>query len=116
MKDWARARNGDDPEQSETPTRLRLVDWSVAFNRPPVDATVDGLVFPGRWTATIAPPKVGKSTLRLHIAQTLTRGLDPFTATPQPAVSALYLDGEMRRFGNERGCGGPWHGTGALRT
>ena len=74
---------------------LTLIDWSVAFHRPAVDALVDGLVFPGRWTAKVAPAKLGKSTLELHIAHCLARGLSPFLGTRQPPFDVLYLDGEM---------------------
>lgn len=74
---------------------LQLVDWDAAFNRPTVDAVVEGFVFAGRWTAINSPAKAGKSTLLLHIAHTLARGRDPFTDAPQPSVPVLYLDGEM---------------------
>src|SRR4051794_28984508 len=57
---------------------VQLLDWSTAFNRPPIDAVVEGLIFPGRWTAFVAPAKQGKSTFALHIAHRLACGLDPF--------------------------------------
>lgn len=78
-----------------SPLLMPLVDWPTAFNRPAVDAIVDGFVFPGRWTAIVAPAKLGKSTLELHIAHALARGLDPFRGTTQPPIGVLYLDGEM---------------------
>jgi RecA-family ATPase len=78
-----------------TATLLTLIDWATAFNRPPVDAIIEGLVFPGRWTAEVAPAKLGKSTLQLHIAHCLARGIDPFHGTPRPPIDVLYLDGEM---------------------
>src|SRR6185436_2586738 len=84
----------DDPPHGRSAS-LSLIDWATAFNRPPVDAIVEGLVFPGRWTALVAPAKLGKSTLGLHIAHTLARGIDPFQGSPQTAVDILYLDGEM---------------------
>jgi RecA-family ATPase len=74
---------------------LRLTSWADAFNRPPVDAVVDGLLIPGRWTALVAPAKAGKSTLALHIAHCLARGLEPFTGATQVPVPVLYVDGEM---------------------
>ena len=82
--------NGHDPH-----ALIPLIDWVTAFNRPPVDAIVEGLVFPGRWTALVAPAKLGKSTLGLHIAHSLARGYDPFHGNPQPPIDVLYLDGEM---------------------
>ena len=75
-----------------------LVDWDQAFNSEPVEAIVDGLLIPGRWTALVAPAKVGKSTLALHVAQMLSRGLEPFTGgtrTDSRSCQILYLDGEM---------------------
>lgn len=74
---------------------LTLIDWPTAFHRPPVDAIVEGLVFPGRWTAKVAPAKLGKSTLELHIAHCLARGRSPFLGSRQPPIDVLYLDGEM---------------------
>lgn len=74
---------------------LRLTNWSEAFDRPAVDAVVDGLLIPGRWTALVAPAKAGKSTLALHIAHSLARGLEPFTGADQDRLSVLYVDGEM---------------------
>lgn len=79
----------------DPPLPLTLVDWATAFNRPPVESIVEGLVLPGRWTALVAPAKLGKSTLDLHIAHSLARGFDPFHGTPQPPMGVLYLDGEM---------------------
>jgi len=79
----------------EGPLPLTLIDWTTAFHRPTVDALVEGLVFPGRWTAKVAPAKLGKSTLELHIAHSLARGLSPFLGTRQPPIDVLYLDGEM---------------------
>jgi hypothetical protein len=76
-------------------TQLRLIDWQAAFNRPIADAIVDGLVFPGRWTALVAPAKAGKSTLTLHVGHTLARGHDPFHSGTLPPLGVLYLDGEM---------------------
>ncbi|MDO8363052.1 MAG: AAA family ATPase [Actinomycetota bacterium] len=72
-----------------------MVDWAEVFTRPPVDAIVDGLLIPGRWTALVAPAKAGKSTLALHIAHTLARGIDPFTGVRRAPVTVLYIDGEM---------------------
>ncbi len=82
-----------DPETTAPP--ITLTDWTQAFNREPVDALQDGLLFPGRWTALVAPAKTGKSTLALHIAHNLARGREPFTGTPGDPVAVLYLDGEM---------------------
>jgi len=94
-KRLAERRSGHPPTNGHTTTPLSLIDWNVAFNRPPVDAIVEGLVFPGRWTALVAPAKLGKSTLGLHIAHSLARGYDPFQGAPQVPVDVLYLDGEM---------------------
>lgn len=92
----ARGKSSTNGEIPNGPTMLlTLTDWADAFNRPPTEAIVDGLIFPGRWTAKVAPAKTGKSTLELHIAHTLSRGIDPFHGTPQPPVGILYLDGEM---------------------
>jgi hypothetical protein len=85
--------NGITPD--EVTPLLPLVDWATAFDRPPIDAVIDGLVFPGRWTAFVAPAKQGKSTLVLHIAHRLACGLDPFNDSITPPVDVLYLDGEM---------------------
>lgn len=74
---------------------LPLTDWAQAFNRPPTEAILDGLLIPGRWTALVAPAKAGKSTLALHIAQCLARGVEPFSGGRRDPVSVLYLDGEM---------------------
>lgn len=76
-------------------TLLSLIEWTTAFDRPPVDSIVDGLVLPGRWTAFVGPPKVGKSDWDLHIAHNLARGIDPLYGTPRSPVDVLYLDGEM---------------------
>ncbi len=83
-----------DGQPAETPL-MKLVDWASAFNRPPVDAVVDGYVFPGRWTALVAPAKTGKSTLAMHIGIKLSQGIDPFHGSTQEPIDVLYLDGEM---------------------
>lgn len=94
MADDEPSRNGH-AKKEEPATLLTLIDWAAAFNRPPDDAVVEGLIFPGRWTAFVAPAKLGKSTLALHIAHRLSRGFDPFHNARLPAVDILYLDGEM---------------------
>lgn len=89
--------NGHRPPMAddERSTPVPVVVWSQAFHRPPVDAMVDGFLFPGRWTADIGPPKVGKSDLSIHVAHSLARGRDPFSGDHREAVDVLYLDGEM---------------------
>lgn len=62
---------------------------------------VDGLIYPGRWTAFVAPAKAGKSTWALHVAHRLARGIDPWDANklhPDGPMSVLYLDAEMGRL------------------
>jgi hypothetical protein len=74
----------------------RLVNWHDLFNRAEAEeAIVDGLILPGRWTALVAPAKVGKSTLALHIATKLATGFDPFTGATIEPIRVLYVDGEM---------------------
>jgi len=84
-----------EPGAETTAPPLTPLDWTQAFNREPIEALLDGLLFPGRWTALVAPAKTGKSTLALHIAHNLSRGREPFTGTPGDPVGVLYLDGEM---------------------
>ena len=62
---------------------------------------IDGLIYPGRWTAIVAPAKAGKSTWALHVAHRLARGIDPWDASkllPDGPVAILYLDAEMGRL------------------
>src|SRR6185436_12248485 len=80
----------DDPPHGRSAS-LSLIDWATAFNRPPVDAIFEGLVFPGRWTALVAPAKLGKSTLGLHIAHTLER-LTALDLTPCDLARLHYTD------------------------
>ena len=87
--------DGTEAPVPDPPPPVRLTDWAAAFARPPVEAVVDGLLFPGRWTGFVAPAKAGKSTLALHIAHRLARGLEPFSAGHRPPEAVLYLDGEM---------------------
>ncbi len=66
------------------------------------EAIVDGLVYPGRWTAIGASAKQGKSTLIAHMAQRKARGLDPFDGSACNRVRIGYIDGEMGRSGHAR--------------
>jgi len=81
---------------------LGLINWSEAFgNHAPEVPIIAGLIFPGRWTALVAPAKAGKSTLALHIAHRLARGIDPWDANlllPDGPMAVLYLDAEMGRL------------------
>lgn len=89
-------KGGAMPDEPAEPYKaFPIVDWADAYNRPPAEAIVEGLVFPGRWTAFVAPAKTGKSTLVLHIAHRLSRGKSPFHSYQQEPVKVLYLDGEM---------------------
>jgi DnaB-like helicase N terminal domain/AAA domain len=74
---------------------IDLVDWTAPFDQQLTEAIVDGLVLPGRWTAKVGGPKVGKSTLLLHISHRIVRGFDAFHDTRQQPIGVLYLDGEM---------------------
>ena len=81
---------------------LGLIDWNEAFgNHAPEVPIIKGLVYPGRWTAFVAPAKAGKSTFLLHIAHRLARGIDPWDDTkllPDGPMAVLYLDSEMGRL------------------
>jgi hypothetical protein len=74
-----------------------FLDWSNLFAYEPAPAIVEGLVFPGRWTHHVAAPKVGKSTLLLHVAHSLARGVDPFDGSSVEPVDVVYVDLEMGR-------------------
>jgi Bifunctional DNA primase/polymerase, N-terminal/AAA domain len=94
----------DDDEEEVEPQvdDLGLIDWNEAFgNHAPEVPIIDGLIYPGRWTAIVAPAKAGKSTWTLHIAHRLARGIDPWDASkllPDGPVAVLYLDAEMGRL------------------
>lgn len=81
---------------------LGLIDWNEAFgNHAPEVPIVKGLIFPGRWTALVAPAKAGKSTWALHVAHRLARGIDPWDSNvllPGGPMAVLYLDAEMGRL------------------
>lgn len=93
----------DDDEAAPDPVDdLGLIDWNEAFgNHAPEVPILDGLLYPGRWTAFVAPAKAGKSTWALHVAHRLARGIEPWDAskllTGGP-VAVLYLDAEMGRL------------------
>ena len=99
--DWAIARAStpasppNDEPTGRSPHEL-LIDWSTINDRP--DALIDGLIFPGRWTAIYSEPKQGKSTLLLGLSLAAARGHDPITNTNREPVGVLYCDGEMGRF------------------
>ena len=86
--------------RNDEPTRRSLnellIDWSTINDRP--DALIDGLIFPGRWTAIYSEPKQGKSTLLLGLSLAAARGHDPIIKIDRDPVSVLYCDGEMGRF------------------
>lgn len=93
----------DDEDTDEAPVDdLGLIDWNEAFgNHAPEVPIIDGLIYPGRWTAIVAPAKAGKSTWALHVAHRLARGIDPWDASkllPDGPVAILYLDAEMGRL------------------
>jgi hypothetical protein len=95
----------DDDEETETADPvddLGLIDWAEAFgNHAPEVPLIDGLIYPGRWTAIVAPAKAGKSTWALHVAHRLARGIDPWDASkllPDGPMPVLYLDAEMGRL------------------
>ena len=94
----------DDEEVAEADPvdDLGLIDWNEAFgNHAPEVPIISGLIFPGRWTALVAPAKAGKSTWALHIAHRLARGISPWDANvllPDGPVAVLYLDAEMGRL------------------
>jgi hypothetical protein len=95
----------DDDEEEAAPDPvddLGLIDWNEAFgNHAPEVPIIDGLIYPGRWTAIVAPAKAGKSTWALHVAHRLARGIDPWDASkllPDGPVAILYLDAEMGRL------------------
>ena len=98
--------NSREEEEEEVATNPRddlgLIDWNEAFgNHAPETPLIDGLIFPGRWTALVAPAKAGKSTLALHIAHRLARGIHPWDSSrliPDGPISVLYLDAEMGRL------------------
>lgn len=78
---------------------LPITPWPELFAGVTVtDAIVEGLVLPGRWVSIVAAAKTGKSSLLLHVATSLARGRDPFTAAPRPPLAVLYLDLEMGRL------------------
>lgn len=95
-----------DSSRDEVPTDPRddlgLIDWNEAFgNHAPEVPIIDGLIFPGRWTAFVAAAKAGKSTLMMHIAHRLARGIDPWDSSrlmPDGPMAVLYLDAEMGRL------------------
>jgi hypothetical protein len=96
----------DDEEAPAAPVDPRvdlgLIDWNEAFgNHAPEVPLIPGLIYPGRWTAIVAPAKAGKSTWALHVAHRLARGIDPWDATvllPDGPMPVLYLDAEMGRL------------------
>lgn len=92
----------DESDATDDMDDLGLIDWSEAFgNHAPEVPIVDGLIFPGRWTAIVAPAKAGKSTWALHVAHRLARGIDPWDANKLHAdgpMAVLYLDAEMGRL------------------
>lgn len=95
----------DDDDEGTAPDPvddLGLIDWNEAFgNHAPEVPIIDGLIYPGRWTAIVAPAKAGKSTWALHVAHRLARGIEPWDASkllPGGPVAVLYLDAEMGRL------------------
>jgi hypothetical protein len=87
----------DDDTPADPRAEMGLVDWSEAFgNHAPEVPLIPGLIFPGRWTAIVAPAKAGKSTWALHVAHRLARGIDPWDASillpdgPMPVLTARH--------------------------
>lgn len=75
---------------------LEWIDWSTLHERP--DELVEGLVFPGRWTAIAAKAKAGKTSLLMYGTTSLSNGNDPLTGRRIDPVTVLYLDAEMGRY------------------
>jgi hypothetical protein len=87
-------RNGDG---------LELIDWDEV--RDPSAEIVEGFALTGRWTATVAGAKVGKSTLLISLSVEVSEGRDPWSGDPTAAVDVLYLDTEMGRVDLEERLG-----------
>lgn len=92
----------EEEEEDPVDDDLGLIDWNEAFgNHAPEVPIVNGLIYPGRWTAFVAPAKAGKSTWALHVAHRLARGIDPWDSNkllPDGPMAVLYLDSEMGRL------------------
>jgi hypothetical protein len=75
---------GGEPEEAPpSKVDLGLLDWNEAFgNHAPEVPIVPGLIFPGRWTAIVAPAKAGKSTWALHVAHRLPHAYSPTVRWP----------------------------------
>lgn len=86
----------DAQDDQPTHTSIELIDWATLHDRP--DAIIDGLAFPGRWTALVAPAKTGKSLLLLAVTTAPAGGRHPFTGEPMGPVTSLYVDAEMGRL------------------
>lgn len=86
------------PQESSTGRHvsIELIDWGTLHERP--DEIVDGLVFPGRWTAVAAKAKVGKTSLLMYVTVEIAEGRDPFDGRQIDPVTVLYVDAEMGRL------------------
>lgn len=75
--------------QPEPPPLIELVNWHDLYNGTDhdEDAVIDGLAYPGRWTAIASPAKAGKSTIILALA----------VAAARTGIVSVYMDAEMGR-------------------
>ena len=87
---------GDLGDDDDAAWELELIDWANVHDDG--NAFVEGLIFPGRWTAIAAEAKAGKTTLQVFMTVEISEGRSPFDGEHIDPVTVLYVDAEMGRL------------------
>jgi hypothetical protein len=82
---------------------LELIDWNA--HRDPAGDVVEGFALAGRWTATVAGAKVGKSILLISTSVEVSEGRDPWSGDEREPLDVVYVDSEMGRVDLEERLG-----------
>jgi hypothetical protein len=73
------------------------IDWMADDEVDSGEMIVPGFLACGCWTLIAARTKEGKSTIALHVALSLARGLDPWSGESISPMVVAYFDAEMGR-------------------
>ena len=79
---------------------LEFIDWGQVHD--PAGDVVEGFALAGRWTATVAAAKAGKSILLIAMSAELSEGRDPWSGEEREPLDVVYIDTEMGRVDIEQ--------------